>query len=153
MPTGGTSAEAVTLTVTSSDLSKLYADLKGVEGNLRVELRHGVVAGMKPMQAAVKSAASFSTRIPGSIKTKTSFSARKASVAIFADPNIAPEAAPINNKGKGGTFRHPVYGNRDVWVSEKARPFFTEPIRAHLPDAERAILAAMDTVARKAGFR
>ena len=39
------------------------------------------------------------------------------------DVKKAPEAAPINNKGQAGTFRHPVFGH-DVWVDQAAHPFY-----------------------------
>lgn len=143
----------VQVKVDAKDLSKLYADLKGVEGNLRVELRRGIKSAAKPMVGAARDAAGFSSRIPGSVTTKVSFAARGAVVAIEAGGSKAPEAAPLNARGKHGTFRHPVYGHMDRWVSQQAQPFFDGPITGHADAAQAEILRVMDTVAQKAGFR
>lgn len=137
----------------SPDLRQLYTDLRAVPGNMTRELRKGVVAAAKPAVAAVKEEASWSSRIPGSIKAKASFGARSTSVQIIADPAVAPEAAVLNHGGRGGQFRHPVFGNRNNWVNQAARPFFETAVRRTQPQIEQAIVAVMDEVARKAGFR
>lgn len=140
------------VTVTSKDLHQMYADLKNVEGNLRVELRKGIKAAAQPMVDRVKSSAGWSSRIPGAVSAKVSFSAKNASVSVQVNPKKAPEAAPLENGGKGGTFRHPVFGNTDVWVDQKAQAFFyTNAVKD--ADIEKAIGAVMDAVAKKAGFK
>lgn len=143
----------VEVKVDAKDLSKLYADLKGVEGNLRVELRRGIKSAAAPMVSAAKDASGFSSRIPGSVTVKASFAARGAAVRLEAGGAKAPEAAPLNARGKHGTFRHPAFGNREVWVNQEARPFWGDSIQAHTNDAQTAILRVMDTVAQKAGFK
>jgi hypothetical protein len=139
--------------VDARELQKLYADLKGVEGNLRVELRRGIVSAAKPVVAAAKNDAGFSSKIPATVKTKVSFSAKNPSVAIVAGGKGAPDAAPFNNRGKRGTFRHPVFGHTDRWVTQAARPFMQNNLDSHAPDVERAILDVIDVVMGKAGFR
>jgi hypothetical protein len=143
------------VSIDTKDLRQLYVDLKGVEGNLRVELRKGVKAAAEPIAAAVRSAASWSSRIPGAIRVKPSFGARSTGVTITVDSGRAPEARVLEHGGRSGTFRHPVYGNREVWVSQKAQPFFFTTVSSSsaVDQAERSILAAMDAVARKAGFK
>ena len=49
----------------------------------------------------------------------------------------------------GGTFRHPVMGNREVWVSQTGDPWFWPPIRDHIRDFRAEIDKALDNVARK----
>lgn len=139
--------------VDASDIQRLYADLKTVPGNLTRELRNGIKKAADPLADAVKAEASWSSRIPGAVKVKPSFSARNPSVQIVVDPKKAPEAAPLNNGGRSGTFRHPTFGNRDRWVTQKAQPFFEVALSGHQHDADAAIEAVMDAVARKAGFR
>jgi hypothetical protein len=141
--------------IDASELHQLYVDLKAVEGNLRVELRHAIADSGQPLAALVRNAAGWSSRIPGAVKVSASFSTRSAGVAIKVDGGAAPEAAPLENKGQSGTFGHPVYGNREVWVRQQARPFFYRTLSGSsaVGIAEKAILAAMDKVAAKAGFR
>src|SRR5512144_2617494 len=49
----------------------------------------------------------------------------------------------------GGTFRHPVMGNRDVWVSQTGDPWFWPPIRDHIKDFRSESDKALDDVRRK----
>jgi len=148
-------AGGLVVKIDTKDLRQLYVDLKGVEGNLRVELRKGVKAAAEPIASAVRSAASWSSRIPGAVRVKPSFGARSTGVTVTVDGGRAPEARVLEHGGRGGTFQHPVYGNRDVWVPQKAQPFFFTTVSSGsaVGNAERAILAAMDAVARKAGFK
>lgn len=145
-------AEGLSVKLDMNELQALYADLRKAGSGLTVELRRGVTNAVKPLVAAVKAEAGFSSRIPATVQAKTSFAARKTSVSIVAGGPKAPGAAPVNNKGRGGTFKHPVFG-RDAWVPQAAHPLFTAPIRAGQPQADRAMLAVLDDVARKAGFR
>lgn len=145
--------------VDAGDLRKLYGDLKASGSDLTVALRRGVKKAAEPMRTAVAAEASFSTRIPSAVKTKASFAGRRSRVEIIVDSGAAPHAAAINHGGRSGTFRHPVYAdqtktrNEWTWVAQAANPFFDAPIRAHYAAAEAAMLAVMDDVARKAGFR
>ena len=141
--------------VDTAELRKLYVDLKGVEGNLRVELRRGIKKAADPLAQRVRANAGWSSRIPGAVKVKPSFTARGAGVSIVVDAKAAPEGAPLENKGRGGTFRHPVYGNRDVWATQTARPFFWAAVSSSgaVSAVEQVIVQVMDAVAVKAGFR
>lgn len=145
-------ADALQVQVTSTDLRQLYVDLKAVEGNLRVELRKGITAAAKPIVAAVQREASWSSRIPAAVKAKTSFAAKSAGVAITVDSRKAPEAAPLENQGNTGTFRHPVFGT-DTWVTQQAQPFFWGGIQGTNTQIDNVLLGVMDTVAREAGFK
>lgn len=153
-------ANALGIQVNSPDLRQLYVDLKNVPGNLRAELRKGVVAAVKPVVTSVQAQASWSTRIPGAVKTKTSFAAKSAGVSVFVDSTIAPEAAPINNKGNTGDFRHPVFADarnqtRDgwTWVAQGAIPFFDKGIASADAAINNAMQAVMDAVIAKAGWK
>lgn len=141
----------VELHVESRALMKLFAELKAMEGSLQVELRRGIREAAAPMVAAVKANASWSSRIPGAVKAKPAFTARRAGVTIQVNAGAAPEARPLENLGKGGMFRHPVYGNRQNWASQAARPFFFSALERST-EAEIAMHAVMARVAAKAGM-
>jgi len=144
-------AGGVELKVDARDLSALFKAAKAAEGTIQVELRRGIKKAAQPVAESVKSAAGWSSRIPGAIKVKAGFAAKGASVSIVADPRAAPEAAPLEHGGAGGTFKHPVYGT-STWVSQPARPFFASGARAGSAGADAAMLAVMDTIASKLGF-
>ncbi len=46
-------------------------------------------------------------------------------------------------------WRHPVFGDREVWVRQQGGPWFESTIRRHLDATRKAVLAAMDEVARE----
>jgi len=157
MPATGSGALA--LSVQAPDLRQLYVDLKGVEGNLRVELRRGIKESGEDVAAAVRAASSWSSRIPDAVRVKASFSGRSTGVSVEVDGKGAPEAKPLNNRGRPGQFRHPVHASPDrtrdqwTWVDQPARPFFDVAYAARTPAIEARIARVADDVARKAGFR
>jgi hypothetical protein len=170
----------LTTHVTTPELRQLYLDLKGVEGNLRVELRRGIKEAAQGVADAAKAKASWSRRIPAAVKVKPSFSAKSTGVSVEVDGKKAPHARPIDHAGKPGTFQHPVFGKdgaevhasdsvgtarrrrrrvatfakgaTDTWVAQPARPFFAAAVDAKTPDIEKRINQVADEVARKAGF-
>jgi hypothetical protein len=143
---------ALQVNFTSADLHKMYTDLKAAPGAMQVELRKGMKVAADPMVKRVKSSSSFSSRIPGAVSAKVSFSAKSAAVSVQVNSGKAPEARPLENGGKGGTFRHPVYGNTDNWVDQKAQPFF---FGNATKDAEmtKAMNDVMDAFAKRLGFK
>jgi hypothetical protein len=109
-------------TVDTSDFTKFAKALKTANPVLQVELRRNLRSAGETVAAAIRRRASFSQRIPGSVKVQT----RLASVAVTAGGKAAPDAAPIENKGKGHV-RHPVFGNRAVWTDKNSPPAFFRP--------------------------
>lgn len=141
------------VTVTNADLRQMYLDLKAVEGNLQVDLRRAINACTAPIVQGIQQEAGWSTRIPGAVHGKVSFGAKSAGVAVTVNARIAPEAAPLENKGKPGLFRHPVFGNRDTWVNQSARPFFYAGAARAQKTIDAQMRQILDDVAAKAGFR
>ena len=48
------------------------------------------------------------------------------------------------NRAKG--WRHPVYGNRNVWVHQMGRPWFDATIRQHEDDLRRHLIRVLDEI-------
>lgn len=65
----------------------------------------------------VRADASYSTRIPGSVKVRVTAGGN---VKVVMGGDAAPNAVPIENGGRG-FVRHPVYGH-DVWTAKNSRP-------------------------------
>jgi hypothetical protein len=148
----GASGDFIKVQVDTHELSALFAAAKAAEGSIQVELRRGIKAAAEPVRMGVQAAAGFSSRIPGGVKVKASFPKKGAGVTVYVDPKTAPEAAPLNNKDRGGSFRHPVHGNTDVWVDQKAQPFMAVGARSGMSSADTAMLAVMDRIAATLGF-
>lgn len=77
--------------------------------------------------------------IADSIKVRINSSKKSASVSIVA-------AAPLSKQYDGSArWRHPVFGNTQVWVTQTGRPFFASTISPHRDEVTKAVLAAMQT--------
>lgn len=46
-------------------------------------------------------------------------------------------------------WRHPVFGDRDVWVHQKGRPYFAATIKRRAPAFRKAVLEAMEEIRRE----
>lgn len=74
----------------------------------------------------VRSSTSWSSRIPGSVKVRVTAAGN---VRVSVGGDAAPDAVPIENKGKG-FVRHPTFGRRDNpndWTNKNSRPAFLLP--------------------------
>lgn len=136
------------LTIDVSELKDLARDLRRINpvlsrGFLKSLGKAGDVVAVK-----ARSNASFSTRIPKTIKVRR----RGVSVRVQAGGPSAPHAAPFEHGGTPGTFRHPVFGNREVWVTQTAHPFLTPAAEVSLVPLERLVISAVDEAFRAAGF-
>lgn len=74
------------------------------------------------LSRAAGKAAGFSGRIPQSGRVR--MSGLNARIQFGGDN--APDAAPIENRGKG-FVRHPVFGNREVWTDKNSHPAYLGP--------------------------
>jgi len=124
----------VTIQCNTADLRRLSVSLARVEPKLRVLLRREIVKAGAGARDAVRQEASWSSRIPASVKVKVSFAARGTGVTVVADAKKAPEARVLEHGGHEGTFRHPVHADPDKlrdqwsWVKQDARPFFFKAV-------------------------
>jgi hypothetical protein len=134
--------------VDTSEVEWLVKEFRSVPKELQPAIRREVRAAGKGFLDAVKADASWSSRIPAAVKIKTSFAQRGSGVRVFVDSKAAPHARPYEGLAPGGnraSFRHPVYGNREAWVTQATRPFFRQNI-----DPQRAqFIAALETALMK----
>lgn len=131
----------------------LAANFQKMPAELRRELRPKLRQAAEPIRADAQGRASWSSRIPGSIKISTSFSKGiGGGVFLRANAAVAPHARPYENMGEPGTFRHPVFGNRSVWVPQRARPFLIPAVRAGRDRIIGAVEEAINDAAGSAGF-
>ena len=138
------------------DFGRVAKKLKaaGEEGKgLRRELLKGINRETKPLRQAAKANARRTLPKRGglarlvaraSMTTKTRLSGASASVRI-----VAKKAEHIARIDKG-TVRHPVFGNRKLWVSQSVAPgWFTKPMQEGSSKVRTAILQAVRNTAKK----
>ena len=73
-------------------------------------------------------------------------------VMVFMDVSRMPQgerALPLYEEGSKAPWRHPVWGNRDIWVSQRANPYFHPVIAAHRGTERVALDRAEQEVARR----
>jgi len=137
----------------SDDVRQLVNDLRkigdGVGRNLGKEFKRA--AG--PVAQQARANASWSSRIPGAISAGVSSSRRFPGAQIKVAKGKAPHARLFEFPGRGGSFRHPVHGNREVWVEQRGRPFIRPAVRAKGGEFIKAADRAVTSAAKAAGFR
>ena len=144
---------------------KAEADGKALRKDLTKELKEiispivsearGAATGMpsaglehdgEPLRSAI------ARRIVGEVR----YSGRATGVRIKAKRKGMPrgfEHAPKRTNARGG-WRRPVYGNKEVWVTQVGVPdWFDDVMRDQRPDAQAKCLAAMEDTARRIKLR
>ena len=122
----------------------------GISKELNKELRNVIKSTIIP---AAKANAGWSSRIPGSIKPVVGTKTIGARIASRQAPHGRPYEALQKGRRFRSHFRHPVYGNREVWVNQRTRPFLAPAFDAKAGEATKAAEAAIDKAARAAGFK
>lgn len=120
---------------------------------MRSELRRGLrLVGASTLSSA-KGHASWSTRIPGAITLRVSTSSRSAGIYLRVDSAKAPHARPFEGlSSRTGFFRHPVFGDTDVWVAQRERRFLLPAVLENRAGALRAAEDAITAAARAGRF-
>jgi len=125
-------------------LSRLSKQLRAASKVAWKAYKVGAAAGAEVVLKDAQGRASYSKQIPASGRVR---------VTAAGNPQVvftAPNAAPIENSGKG-FVRHPVYGHRDRWTDKNSHPAFAAPaLAAHREEViaavEKALVDAIDRV-------
>lgn len=121
----------------------LMRGMRQLPAHTRKEIRGEFrIIGDKVAKAAQQNAR-WSKRIPPAIATSVTTKA----VAVVARRARAPHVGIFEYGG-----RHPVFGNRDVWVEQKPRPYLRPAVAAVAPLVVPEMNAAMDRAIKKAGL-
>lgn len=130
----------------ASSLRTLGAQLRKAQPAMYRAAKTSLRAVGEKVAVRARANASWSTRIPATVKVR---SAGLTSVIVSAGGPAAPEAKPLEHAGASGTFRHPVFGNRNVWVDQQARPFLHPAAMEDLQGSAEAVSAALTVQVEK----
>lgn len=140
--------------VDTSDFKKLIRALRKADSELAVTVRKGLRASGEIVAERARDIASeHSTSIPPTIKVRTA-GAAVAVVAGGGDVAIAELFELGNARGAksvmagAATFRHPVFGNGDRWVTQATHPFLAPALEESLPEVETAVTEALDVAVK-----
>ncbi len=139
----------------SLQLSALAQDLYRMGPEIRKQLKQNLLQIGAPLLADARRRAGFSSRIPAAITVKPVASDTAGTVGLVLRVSVGegtPHARPYEGGGNGGTFKHPLFGDREVWVTQASRPYAWPSVMAHRDDAERAAARAVEMAAVAAKF-
>ncbi|MEV4059725.1 HK97 gp10 family phage protein [Nonomuraea dietziae] len=136
----------------SDDLRRLIRGVGKLPDDIRTELRPALRKAGQGALLRAQINASWSTRIPSAIRLQVSLTGKRPGVALVVDQRKAPHGRALENLGQQGTIRHPVFGRRDVWVRQRARPYLFRAAQAEMERMDTDIGAAVEAAARKHGF-
>jgi len=131
---------------------QIARDMRDLPPEVRKSARPKLRAAGQIIQKKAQANASWSSRIPGSVKVVTSFRQNREGVTVRAGGSNTPHARPYEGlTTRGDSFRHPVYGN-DWWVAQAARPFLMPAVEASAGEVDAKVRAVLDEAAAGIGF-
>jgi len=145
------------------DLRKLARQLRtvGDAKAIRRDLTKGLRAAARPAQQEAKAAAlALPSKRPGSTGLRRQIAAatgtqvrttgRNAGVKIRVSKKRMGDKARLPRLMNKGTWRHPVFGNREVWVTQTSRYlWFDRPLLLSGPLVRREIKKVLDDIERR----
>lgn len=134
----------------AEQLAALAKQLKDAgEKDLQRELNKAINKAVVPMRDAIKASARSTLPRQGGLNQKVArskFRTVKRSGGVRLQATNSYGLAQLNK----GTVRHPVFGNREVWVTQKVTPgFWDDPTEKAAPQVRRDIEAAVADVAKR----
>ncbi|GHA01536.1 hypothetical protein ACFOOM_12090 [Streptomyces echinoruber] len=146
------------------DLARIAAELRRMNNpELKKRFRQELRAAGKPMVPAVRRAIQqipskqgyradgLRGRMSRAVKLEVRTTGRDAGVRLRVDGRKMPDkqkALQAYMEGVKKPWRHPVYGNREVWVRQQPKPYFYRTVEPMGLAAQRNIQRAADAVAR-----
>ena len=119
---------------------------------LRKQMYRGLRSAAKPMIADTREHARRTLPKEGGLNERVARSKFRVSVrAAGRDPAVRITATGLDKRlDTQGRIRHPVYGNRDVWVEQKVPAHWFEiPMRAGSGKVRHELVQVVDDIAKK----
>ncbi|MGW4886904.1 hypothetical protein [Streptomyces murinus] len=150
---------------TSKDLKRIAAELRAMgDKELKAQFSKELRTAARPMVPAVRRAirqipSKRGYRADGlrgamsrAVRLEVRMAGRDAGVRIRVDGRKMPDRARAVQsymEGLKKPWRHPVYGNREVWIKQDPHPYFFKTVRPLGLASRVQVNKAMDRVARK----
>jgi hypothetical protein len=147
----------------SGDLRRVTRELrrmddKELKKRFRKELRAAAAPLVPKVRQSIRSIPSSRGYSPAglrgalskAVKLEVKTAGRQAGVALRVDGRKMPnhmKSLPSMVEGKK-RWRHPVFGNKDVWVNQTSEPYFYHVVRVAGPASRRAVGRVLDGISR-----
>lgn len=137
----------------------IATDMRALPEESRKAIRPRLREAGQMVANDARSRASWSSRIPGTVRMTTSFRLDREGVTVIAGNSATPHARPYEDVAGKGKFRHPVFADTKnftrkgwTWVTQVSRPFLFPAAKANEAAATAAIRSALDDAAKALGF-
>lgn len=134
----------------AAQLAKVRRELRriGDKSNMR-RLYRGLNRATKPMRAEAKTEALRRLPRRGGLAARVARAPLRTSTRAGGVSITGSSKSQLRNIDEG-RVRHPVYGNRSVWIEQPVRKhFFTDPMEAGAPKARRELVTELDRLGRE----
>lgn len=147
----------------SGDLRRVSRELRKMDSpeikkRFRKELRAAAAPLVPRVRASIRSIPSSRGYSPDGLRGRMAKATRlevktvgrQAGVAIRVDGRKMPshqKSLPSMVEGKK-RWRHPVFGNREVWVTQTGHPYFYNVVRVAGPASRRAVNKVLDGITK-----
>ena len=133
------------------EFKKLTKDLKDFKPDKQVK-KALKLAGELIATDARALVSPYSKTTPPTIRVRT----RKTSISVIAGGTNVPIAGllEMGNRGRstGNTFRHPVFGDKSIWVNQKMHPYLLVAMKKNEHAIERFEGKIVAEAFREVGF-
>lgn len=137
----------------ADELARVGRQLRQVaDKELRKELLAGLNRATKPLKESAKRSAQTSLPRRGGLAAKVAGSRFATRSRLSGrDPSVRITAKGMDLRSLDtGSLRHPVFGNRKVWVTQRvARGWFSKPIESGADEVRREILNVLEDITRR----
>lgn len=147
----------------SGELRRIATALRQIDNpELKKRFRRELRAAAQPLVPVVKASiwripsktgsGQLRTEMVRATRVESRTTGRHAGVAIRVDGRKMPPGKrrlPSYMEGSRKPWRHPVFGNREVWVTQKPNPYFYKVVRPAGLAARRAVNRVLDGVTRE----
>lgn len=139
--------------------NQIAADMRALTPAARKAVRPRLRAagGLVVNQAKINFA--WSTRIPPTVRMRTSFRAEREGVTVTAGDKTTPHARPYEGFSGYAKFRHPVFADRTnktskgwTWVTQVTRPSLFPAAKQTEAETTAQVFAALDDASKEIGF-
>lgn len=142
--------------MTVTGIREVAFALGEIPAEIKKVLKPAVLDAGEIVAAQMRQNASFSPWIAANVNVSASFGVRTAGARITVPERGFPHAGEVRTfEGNGVSptpFRHPVYGNRNAWVSAMTHPFAGPAVEEKHDEATAVIAAAVETVIESTGL-
>jgi hypothetical protein len=136
----------------TEQLRTFIRDLGEMPKDFRRDVRNDIRESTREPLAEARRLSSWSRRIPKATNVRVQLQRSKVAVSLRTSIKRAPHARAYDNKGKFGTFRHPLFGDRNHWITQHARPYLEPAAEPWISTIDERLGEVVSRVAEKYRF-